>query len=859
MPDAQFYLGRWADDQQPVAYDPADLTTHAVLIGMTGSGKTGLLIALLEEAARQSLPAIIIDPKGDLTNLLLHFPELRPADFAPWVDPEQARRANLSLDELAAATAERWRKGLSDWDLGEPELAALREQVDYTIYTPGSTAGVPVNLLSSFEAPAARDGASAALQEADRERIAATVTALLGLIGLQDVDPLRSREHILLSNILEANWSRGVSLDLPGLIEQVTNPPFDRLGAFPLERFFSEKERFELALLLNNFLAAPSFQTWLEGQPLDVARLLRSPADRPRFSIFYLAHLSENERMFFVTLLLAAVEGWMRGQRGTSGLRALLAFDEITGYLPPVANPPSRPVLLRLLKQARAFGLGLALATQNPSDLNYKALSNAGTWFIGRLQTEQDKQRLLDGLQALDSAIDRSAFDRLIAGLKPRLFLMHNVHNPSPRVFQSRWVLNYLAGPLTRVQLPALKPLEAVPAEAETAAGSAEATSAEAQPAEAQPAEVQPARPAPRAFNAEIPAASSPLPDLAPRPAARPSSPPLPARSVEPLSANPPAVPANTAVYFWPVGLSQQRALSAQGGALRGPLEPRGLLYKSALLAQGAAHTRSPRYNLDYTRTLACLAPDPQPNPDWAAFSRPPFDLSAFGAPDPTARFQDLPSILSTASGLATLKKDFLDWLYRAGTVDILANETLKVYAGPDQPQERFRRQLAAVAQEGLQAESEKIAEGYDRKLEALKRKIERQQLVVDRRADMLNKRKAEQTSNDLELFASVFSRRKRSLTTSMTKRRMTQQAQGELDEAKKVLSDLQSEWKALVAERQSALQRAQAEWAERAAQVRQLTVSPLKKDLLLDQFGVAWLPYYRFQGPDGMVDLPAF
>ncbi|MEN6483042.1 MAG: DUF87 domain-containing protein, partial [Anaerolineaceae bacterium] len=401
--NGQFFIGRVVDPEtnkattEPLFYDPADLTTHAFVTGMTGSGKTGLSITVLEEAALQKIPAIIIDPKGDLTNLALHFPNLEPKNFEPWLDPETARRENTTLAALAESTAAMWKKGLADWGIGKEDLEALSNVVQFTIFTPGSSSGIPVNILSSFAAPLIPWDEN---QEILREEIASNVTALLSLIGFNDIDPLSSREHILLSNILENAWSSGQSLDLTGIILQTQAPPFEKLGAFPVNSFFPEKDRFALAMRLNNFLASPSFQTWIEGQPLDIGNILYMPDGKPRHSIFYLAHLSENERMFFVTLLFGAIEAWMRGKRGTSGLRALIYFDEIMGYLPPVANPPSRTIMLRMLKQARAFGVGLLLSSQNPVDLDYKALSNAGTWIIGRLQTDQDKQRLLDGLDS---------------------------------------------------------------------------------------------------------------------------------------------------------------------------------------------------------------------------------------------------------------------------------------------------------------------------------------------------------------------------------------------------------------------------------------------------------------------------
>ncbi len=420
--NSTFYLGRLYDAgqgktlDQPLLYDPADLTTHAFVTGMTGSGKTGLCIALLEEAALNGIPAILVDPKGDLADLLLHFPALLPADFQPWIDADAARREGKTPAAAAQETAQRWQAGLAEWGMGPERIAALQQAVEFGIYTPGSDAGQQVSILASLQAPSIPWEGN---REVLREKISSTVTALLSLVGLTNIDPVRSREHILLSNIFEAAWSQGKDLDLAELILQTQTPPFPKLGVFPVESFFPQKDRLDLAMLLNNFLAAPTFQTWLEGQPLDIPALLFTPGGRPRHSVFYLAHLSDVERMFFVTLLFSAVETWMRTQSGSTGLRALLYFDEIAGYLPPVSNPPAKPVMLRLLKQARAFGVGLLLASQNPVDIDYKGLSNAGTWFIGKLQTEQDKQRLLDGLSSADGSLDRGQYDRLISGLEP--------------------------------------------------------------------------------------------------------------------------------------------------------------------------------------------------------------------------------------------------------------------------------------------------------------------------------------------------------------------------------------------------------------------------------------------------------
>lgn len=456
-----FYLGRPYDPEtkatagEPLLYDSRDLTTHAVCVGMTGSGKTGLCLALLEEAGIDGVPAICIDPKGDLANLLLTFPQLAPADFEAWVDPADAKRKGLSVPDYAASVANTWRKGLADWDQTPARIGKLRNSVDLTIYTPGAHTGLPLSVLRSLDAPGdgMRDDATAL-----RERVGGVVGGLLSLVG-RDADPLQSREHILLSNIVEQAWRAGQGLDLASLITAVQKPPMDKVGALDLETFFPAKDRTALAMALNNLLASPGFSAWLDGDPLDAQRLLFTPEGKPRISIISIAHLSDPERMFVVTLVLNELVGWMRRQSGTSSLRAILYMDEIFGYFPPTASPPSKMPMLTLLKQARAFGVGCVLATQNPVDLDYKGLGNTGTWFIGRLQTDRDKQRVLDGLESAlpgGAAGSRPTLDKLMSSLTQRVFLMRNVHEDAPLLMQSRWALSYLRGPLTGPEIARL-------------------------------------------------------------------------------------------------------------------------------------------------------------------------------------------------------------------------------------------------------------------------------------------------------------------------------------------------------------------------------------------------------------------
>ncbi len=497
-----FYLGRRHDPERGaptdelLLYDARDLTTHGVIVGMTGSGKTGLAIGLLEELAIDGIPALAIDPKGDLGNLLLSFPNLSAAEFRPWIDEADAARAGITPDAHAAQVAETWRRGLADSGQDAARIARLRAAADVAIYTPGSSAGLPLSILHSLAAP---PEALRADDELLRERVAATASSLLALLGVES-DPRTGREHILLARLVDAAWQQGTDLDLAALIRQIQSPPFERVGVLDVETFFPTKDRTALALQLNNLLASPGFEAWMTGEPLDVQRLLWTPQGKPRIAILSIAHLPDAERMFFVTLLLEEVIAWMRVQSGTSSLRAVLYMDEVFGYFPPVANPPSKHSMLTLLKQARAWGLGVVLATQNPGDLDYTGLANCGTGWLGRLQTARDRMRVLDGLEGATTmagrSFDRARTEALLAGLPKRTFLMNDVHEAEPVLFQTRWTMSYLRGPLTRPQIKALTEARRAGASATPAAAPAAAAGV----------------PAPSSAPAPTPAASTPAP-----------------------------------------------------------------------------------------------------------------------------------------------------------------------------------------------------------------------------------------------------------------------------------------------------------------------------------------------------------
>ncbi|MGI9030499.1 MAG: ATP-binding protein, partial [Ilumatobacteraceae bacterium] len=420
-----------------------DFTTHGVIVGMTGSGKTGLGVVLIEEALTAGVPALLIDPKGDLTNLCLTFPDLAPASFRPWIDEAQAKSAGITPDQFAEQQATSWREGLAGWGYGPDQITALRDATDFTIYTPGSQSGVPINIVGSLQAPDTDD------LEVIGDEIEGYASGLLGLVGIE-ADALSSREHILLANLIQHAWSSGTSLDLPTLVGMVQQPPLRKLGVFELDQFFPPADRTALAMKLNGLLASPAFAAWGAGQPLDVQSLVYGADGTGRCAIVTTAHLSDEERQFVTSMLLSKLVTWMRRQSGTTDLRVLLYLDEVAGYLPPTANPPTKKPIMTLMKQARAFGVGVVLATQNPVDIDYNALSNAGTWMVGRLQTERDKQRLLDGMSAAAGGVDVGAVSDTISGLAKREFVLRRAGQDQPEVFTTRWAMSYLRGPLTR-------------------------------------------------------------------------------------------------------------------------------------------------------------------------------------------------------------------------------------------------------------------------------------------------------------------------------------------------------------------------------------------------------------------------
>jgi hypothetical protein len=820
-----FYLGKLLDPQthaptaQRVEYDPNDLTTHAVCVGMTGSGKTGLCVTLMEEAARAGLPAILIDPKGDIANLLLQFPELRPVDFQPWVNVDDARRAKLSVDEFAQQKAQEWEDGLAQWGLGSADIRRLNESVEWAIYTPGSDAGRPLSILKSLERP---DLSWDDNQEMLRERIAGICSGLLGLLGLE-ADPVKSREHILLANLFEHAWKNGQPLDLAGLITQVQAPPFPRLGVFEVDRFYPEDERLKLAMALNAIVAAPSFQSWISGEPLDIPGLLTTPQGddgspgKPRISILYVAHLAEAERMFFITLLLEQVVAWLRGQSGTTSLRGLLYFDEVYGYFPPYPfNPPTKVPLMRLLKQARAFGLGVMLVTQNPGDLDYKGLTNTGTWFIGKLQTERDKARLLEGLETISSAsraaLDISTIDTLISSLAPRQFILNNVHSDGPRLFQTRWAMSYLAGPLTREQIRVFKPVGS----SQITEDSREKTVVSRQ----------------RSAVSGQPSVPAGIVQYF-----------LPARSLE------------DAVAAWREATGNKRAQFGQNVEL---------IYRPALLAQAVVRYVLPKANLNsdhrFTFVMKSLAADVMPH--WQDHASGPLHLPSLGrSAPPAAQLRgDLPPALTHPKKLAAWQKDLLSYLYRTADFTLQQNPKLKLFSKPGQSFEEFRAACQQAADAQLNDEVQAIRERYDRKLDKLEDKLAAEQRELKEGEEELRAREDESRWAGVENVVGLVLGRMpyRPMSTSASKERLAKKAKSEVAESQETITQLQAQVAAIKQEAQAVFQQSKDKWNAIALDIHELRVTPKRSDILVEVFGLGWIPYWQVETDGQIVEMEA-
>jgi hypothetical protein len=803
-----FYLGRRHDPatgqtvDEPVLYDSRDLVTHAVCVGMTGSGKTGLCLGLMEEAAIDGVPVIAIDPKGDLGNLLLTFPRLSPEEFRPWVNEDDARRAGVSADAFAAEQAKTWAAGLQSWGQDAARVQRLRDAAEFAIFTPGSRAGRPVSILSSFSAPAPAEREDAELLA---ERASGTATSALVLAGVDA--PPRSREHSLVAALLSHAWRNGVDLDLAALIRQVQTPPFDKVGVVDLESFFPSKDRFELAMQLNGVLAAPGFETWLEGEPLDPQSLFYSPAGKPRVSIFSVAHLGDAERMFFVSLLMNQMVSWMRKQTGTTSLRAMLYMDEILGYFPPVANPPSKPPLLTLLKQGRAFGLGIVLATQNPVDLDYKGLANTGTWFLGRLQTERDKARVLDGLEGVSGGLDRAEADRILSALKKRVFLMHNVHDTGPTVFETRWTLSYLRGPLSRDQIKSLTPARSGPAAAAT---SPAAATPQTRPA----ASAEPAVGSPVRGTASPGRAGSPEPGVA---SERPVVPP--------------------GIQEWFIKDPAKAAAS----------------YSPGILGAARVSFSDRALGVDSTADLYYFAPvtDAAIQLDWAAAERLEIgadDLTRAPA-TPGAQFEPLPVAATQPKKYAAWEKSLKSWLGQNERVTLLRHPALNLVSTPGESERDFRIRLQHEARAARDAAVDAVRKKFASKQAVLAERLRRAQQTVEREAQQASDSKMQTAvSMGATLLGALLGRKAVSASTlgrATTTARGVGRSMKETSDVKRAtesVESVQASIEALDGEIAEAVAGVTAK-IDQDAPLEQVSLSPKRGQIEVQFVALAWKP----------------
>ena len=772
----------------------SDLTTHGVVVGMTGSGKTGLAVVLLEEALLAGIPVLILDPKGDMANLALVFPDLAPASFRPWISEAEAQAAGVSIDEYAAKQATIWREGLESSGIGSERLQALRDAAEVTVYTPGSTAGVPLNVIGSLGAPKLSWEAE---EEALRDEIQGTVTSLLKLVGI-DADPLASREHVLLSNLIENAWRAGRDLDLGALIAEIQTPPIRKLGVFELDQFFPPADRTKLAFTLNGLVASPTFAAWGEGQPLDPQAMLFTREGRPRCAVVYLAHLSEEERQFVVTLVFSKLVTWMRGQQGTPDLRALAYMDEVFGYVPPNGQPPPKKPILTIFKQGRAFGLGLVLSTQNPVDLDYKAMSNAGTWLVGRLQTENDKARVLEGLRSAAGGTDVAALDKAIGGLGKRQFLLVSAKGSEPRIFGTRWAMSYLRGPLTKEQVASLGH------RADTPSG------------------------APAAHVAP-PAAASPTPAPPPELAADEST-------------VAPAVAPGTAVSF----LDPAAAWASEVGAVQGSPKLRAFL-----AARVSMRYDDSAADVDEQEEFEAVYGPLDGGLDLASETQVDYDERDFGSAAPPNVAYVLPQApLGEARFFSSTAKEIQRHLVDRRPLELQRNRALKLVSRPGESEEEFAARCDAAAQARADAEAAKIRDRLEAKRERLDKALEQaRRRVEELEVDARSRGTSELIAGAGDILGALLGGRRstRSITSAIggaaSRRGMTARVSERKESAAEKVAGLEDDLTVLEQEILDEVAEIDERWRATADEVDTLSIRLEATDVRVLETRVVWVP----------------
>lgn len=783
----ELFLGR-RDDQQKVLLDPDTFVTHGVILGMTGSGKTGLAIGLLEEMVEAGVPVIAIDPKGDLPNLALLFPQLTAAEFEPWVDPSEAKREGLSVSDLAAKTAGTWKDGLARWDLGPTQIQALKDKIDLRILTPGSKAVNPVNLLGTFHAPGPD------LPADDQAELASGIVSGLLSLVIDNVDPLRDPRHLLLVQILANAWAEGKGLSLEDLIGQLVDPPFAKVGVFPVDAFFSPDDRMKLAMQLNNLVASPTFAAWKEGAPLDIASLVEPKDGKVPVNIFSLAHLSEKERHFFVGRLMNEVLTWTRGLSGSSALRAFVYFDEVAGYLPPhPQNPPSKKPILTMLKQSRAVGVGVCLATQNPVDLDYKAISNMGTWMIGRLQTQQDRDRVRDGLMSASGGLTASEVEAEFSKIQPRTFLLKKPKDDKPILFHTRWAMSYLRGPVTLAELPRIA------GSAPAARGSVQSASSAGDDA---PGKSTPP-PAPKGYGQTF---------LDPR----------------------------YVFHNRMDGYFEQHAEPARSDGK--------VLHRPALHAvlRLQFDERQDDFILHQRHHYVAFPIDGVGSVGDKFDVVPLEDEDLLSTADNEAVFTELPADFDEAQELKKAQDDLSDHLYRTLTATRFANPKVKLYSKPGESREDFVARCGEAAEDLADQAAVKLKNSLDTKIKRVSDRLDKAQKKVEQLSLTEKGRKLEGLWNAGAMLVSLFTKRRKSFSSVLGSSRRALEADSRTTTAESEVEKLQAELLELQQDLETKLQDLEDEHAALAEKVEERELRLDRSDITVERFEILWVPVTR-------------
>jgi hypothetical protein len=790
-PPGQFYLGKQISNDDALLYKSANLTTHGVIVGMTGSGKTGLGIVLLEEALLSGVPTLIIDPKGDMGNLMLSFPNLLPTDFMPWISESESKGDPA---QAAIEKAELWKSGLQSSGIEPERIQKLHDAADFTIYTPGSTAGIPLNVIGSLKAPAADTD-----PETLQDEIEGFASSILAMVGIES-DPLSSREHILLANIINWYWSKGKDLDLGTLIGLVQQPPMRKLGVIDLDSFFPPTDRVKLAMKLNGLAASPSFASWTEGPDLNIQEMLYGEGDKPKAAIVSLAHLSEDERQFVVTLLLSKMVTWMRAQAGTSDLRALVYMDEVFGYVPPIGSPPSKKPILTILKQARAFGVGLVMSTQNPVDIDYKAISNAGTWMIGRLQTEQDKQRLLDGMSHSDGSVDVKVIGDTISALDKRQFVLHSTKLPAPVTFSTRWAMSYLPGPLTRDQISQL-----TTADMRSASEAKTQTDTEAS---------QAAQTTKLADNE-----STVLPQIAD----------------------------NVAVRYLDPSVSYADAIGASAGGVR---------MKAGLAVRVEMLFDDTKMKLRHqTEWEAIITPLEGPvDADNAIIVD--YDDRDLSKKEPDNVIYIMPDAkLKNKTYFKSAQTTIKNHLYRNNELELFFNPDLKSYSHVNESRDDFEARCEQIADDMADKDADKLRKVLTKKIDRINASVQKaEDKLRELEFDAASRKKDQRTSQVLDIAGGLLGgllggrRSTRSMVTtgirrSQSKGRMAARAEERLKTAENRYNELLEDRDELEDQISEDLFAIQSEWAEKIPNIESVTVGLEKADISIDDVALVWIP----------------